>query len=336
MGHNEADAVRSVRPKGKKSIGIFYELFRLIRLTGGIMVKKEFILFIVICLFMFLIATEISYGQEKIKVYISVDIEGIAGVVNGDQTSSSGNDYGIARKWMTQEVNAAIRGALRAGATEIVVNDSHGSMRNIIISELNPEAYLITGSPKPLSMMQGIDDTYDAIFLIGYHARAGSKDGVLDHTYSSMSVFSIKVNGMELGEAEQNALIAGCYDVPIVLVTGDQIVCGQVKKSLGEEVETAVVKEGIGRHAAKSLTPKAAQALIEEKAKIALENRKRIKPLKFQPPYRFELTYLRSYMADAGELIPQVKRTGPRTVMFETNDYIEGYKLFCALIGLAR
>jgi D-amino peptidase len=185
-------------------------------------------------------------------------------------------------------------------------------------------------------MMQGIDGTYDAVFFIGYHARAGSEDGVLDHTYSGGSVFSIKVNGLELGESEQNALIAGCYDVPVVLVTGDQTVCSQVKKSLGEEVVTAIVKEGIGRYAAKSLTPKAAQALIEEKAKKALENRKNVKPLKLQPPYRFELTYLRSSMADAGELIPQVKRIGPRTVMFETEDYIQGYKLFRALIELAR
>jgi D-amino peptidase len=263
-------------------------------------------------------------------------MEGIAGVVNGEQTSSTGRDYGIARRWMTQEVNAAIEGAIRAGATEIVVNDSHGSMRNIIISELNNRASLITGSPKPLSMMQGIDETYDAVFLIGYHARAGSEDGVLDHTYSGGSVYSIKVNGMELGESEQNALIAGCFDVPIVLVTGDQTVCAQVKRSLGEEVETAVVKEAIGRYAAKSLTPAKARDLLQKKAKIALENRNRVKPLKLQPPYRFELTYMRSSMADAGELIPQVKRTGPRTVMYETDDYIEGYKLFRALVALAR
>ena len=300
------------------------------------MQKKGVILSVLVCLFSFFVVSDISYGKEKLKVFISVDMEGIAGIVNGDQTSSAGKDYGIARRWMTEEVNAAIRGALQAGATEIVVNDSHGSMRNVIISELDPAAHLITGSPKPLSMMQGIDETFDAVFLIGYHARAGSEDGVLDHTYSGGSVFSIKVNGMELGEAEQNALIAGCFDVPIVLVTGDQTVCGQVIKSLGEGIVTAVVKEGIGRYAAKSLTPKAAQALIEEKASNALENRSRIKPLKLQPPYRFELTYLRSSMADAGELIPQVKRTGPRTVMYETEDYIEGYKLFRALIGLAR
>ena len=220
--------------------------------------KKGFILSVVVCLFLFLFIMDNANGQEKLKVFISVDMEGIAGVVNGEQTSSSGKDYGIARRWMTAEVNAAIRGALQAGATEIVVNDSHGSMRNVIISELFPKAQLITGSPKPLSMMQGIDETFDAVFLIGYHARAGSKNGVLDHTYSGGSVYSIKVNDMELGESEQNALTAGYYDVPIVLVTGDQTVCSQVKKSLGEEVETAVVKEGIGRYAAKSLTPKAA------------------------------------------------------------------------------
>jgi D-amino peptidase len=298
------------------------------------MMKKGFVLSVVV--YLFLISMDISQGQEKLKVFISVDMEGIAGVVNGDQTSSSGRDYGIARRWMTQEVNAAIRGALAAGATEIVVNDSHGSMRNVIISEIDPAASLITGSPKPLSMMQGIDATFDVVFLIGYHARAGSEDGVLDHTYSGGSVYSIKVNGMELGESEQNALIAGCFDVPVVLVTGDQTVCGQVKKSLGEEVVTAVVKEGIGRYAAKSLTPKAAQALIEEKAKMALENRKNANPLKLKPPYRFELTYFRSSMADAGELIPQVKRIGPREVMFEVEDYIQGYKLFRALIAMAR
>ncbi|UCE41101.1 MAG: M55 family metallopeptidase [Candidatus Aminicenantes bacterium] len=298
--------------------------------------KKGFIFIFIIFLSMFLITAEHTYGQEKLKVYISVDMEGIAGVVNGEQTSASGGDYGIARRWMTQEVNAAIRGALEAGATEIVVNDSHGSMRNVIISELDSAASLITGSPKPLSMMHGIDETFDAIFLIGYHARAGSEDGVLDHTYSGGSVYSIKVNGKELGESEQNALIAGCYDVPIVLVTGDKTVCGQVKKSLGEEVETAVVKEGIGRYAAKSLTPTNACTLIQKKAKIALENRNKVKPLKLQSPYRFELTYMRSSMAEAGELIPQVKRTGPRTVMYEVQDYIEGYKLFRALVGLAR
>ncbi len=144
---------------------------------------KKWITFI----FVFLMAISLMGSEqakkEKLKVFISVDMEGIAGIVSVDHTSSDGKDYGIARRWMTEEANAAIQGALDAGATEIVVNDSHGGMKNLIASEINPNAYLITGSPKPLSMMQGIDETFDAVIFIGYHAKAGTKDGVLDHTY---------------------------------------------------------------------------------------------------------------------------------------------------------
>ena len=298
--------------------------------------KKSLLILFILSLTIFLCLDDYSYGQKKLKVFISVDMEGIAGIVHGDHTSSSGKDYGMARKWMTEEVNAAIREALEAGATEIVVNDSHGSMRNVIASELNPAAYLITGSPKPLSMMQGIDKSFDAVIFIGYHARAGTKDGVLDHTYSGGTVSSIKVNGMEMGEAELNALIAGWYDVPVVLVTGDSTVCELTKKSLGEELEVAAVKEAVGRYAAKSLTPQKAQELIQRKTKIALEKRNKIKPFKMKPPYRFEVNFLRSYMADGAELIPQVERTGGRSVRFVSDDYIKGFKLLRALIYLAR
>lgn len=297
--------------------------------------KNRWLLFLFIFAF-FLWATDHSFAQQKLKVFISVDMEGITGVVHSEQTSSSGKDYNIVRKWMAGEVNAAIQGALEAGATEIVVNDSHGSMRNIIASELHPAAYLITGSPKPLSMMQGIDRTFDAAILIGYHAKAGTKDGVLDHTISGGSVSSIKVSGIEMNEAELNALIAGWYDVPVVLIVGDAAVCNQTREVLGEELEVAVVKEAVGRHAAKTLTPKKAQELIKKRAKTALEKRSQIKPFKLEPPYRFELNFLRSYMADAAELIPQVERVGGRTVRFETDDYIEGFKLLRALISLGR
>ncbi|NIM89451.1 MAG: peptidase M55 [Candidatus Aminicenantes bacterium] len=278
----------------------------------------------------------LSFGQEKLKIFISVDMEGIAGIVHSDQTSSSGKDYNIARRWMTKEVNAAILGAFEAGATEVVVNDSHGSMRNIIPSELNPKAYLVTGSPKPLAMMQGIDETFDAVIFIGYHARAGTDDGVLDHTYSGSSIHSIKINGLEMGEGEINAAIAGWYKVPVVLVTGDRIVCEQVKRSLGEELEMAAVKEGVGRYAAKSLTPEKAQVLIKEKTRIALEKRKTIKPFILDPPFYFEVNFLRSYMADSAELIPQVEKKGARTVVFTSNNFVEGFKLMRVLISLAR
>jgi D-amino peptidase len=275
-------------------------------------------------------------SASKLKVFISVDMEGIIGTVNRDQVSTSGKDYNIARKWMIEETNAAILGALEAGATEIVVNDSHGSMRNIIISELHPSAYLITGAPKPLSMMQGIDNSFDAVIFIGYHAQAGTKNGVLDHTYSGSSIHSIKINNIELPEVGINALVAGYFNVPVVLISGDSAVCLQAKKLLGEEIETVAVKEGIGRYAAKCLPFKKALELIKEKTKRALEKRKKIKPFKFNPPYTFELEFNYSYQADYPELIPGVKRKGGRAVYFTSNDFIGGFKLMRALIALAR
>jgi D-amino peptidase len=299
------------------------------------MLKRKFLIFSLLLL-VILFMTSLSFNQEKLKIFISVDMEGIAGIVHSDQTSASGRDYGIAREWMTEEVNAAIQGALEAGANEIVVNDSHGSMRNIIASQLNPEAFLVTGSPKPLSMMQGIDKSFDAVILIGYHARAGTEDGVLDHTYSSSSIYSIQINGIEMGEAQINAAIAGWYNVPVVLITGDRLVCEQARDTLGDEMEIAVVKEGAGRYAAKSLTPKKAQELIKKKTKIALEKRKRIKPFILKPPSHFEVNFLRSYQAEQAELIPQVKRKGARSVSFTTDDFIVGFKLLRALIYLTR
>jgi D-amino peptidase len=298
--------------------------------------KRSLLILFIFSLTIFLCLADYSYSQKKLKVFISVDMEGIAGIVHGDHTSSSGKDYGIARRWMTEEVNAAIRGALEAGATEIVVNDSHGSMRNVIASELNPAAFLMTGSPRPLSMMQGIDQSYDAVIFIGYHARAGTKDGVLDHTISGGTIYSIKVNGSEMSEAELNALIAGWHDVPVVLIAGDAEICKQTKKSLGGELEVAIVKRAVGRYAAKTLTPQNAQELIQKMTKIALEKRNKIKPFKQKAPYRFDVNFLRSSMADGAELIPQVERTGGRSVRFVIDDYIKGFKLLRALIYLAR
>jgi D-amino peptidase len=276
------------------------------------------------------------YGQDKLKVYISVDMEGIAGVVHGDQTSSSGKDYNLARRWTTDETNAAIEGALEAGATEIVVNDSHGSKRNIIASMVNPAAHLITGSPKPLGMMQGIDETFDAIIFIGYHSKVGTKDAVLDHTMSGSAFASVIINDIEMSEAQINAALGAVFDVPVVLITGDATVCRETKEEFGEELETAVVKEAVGRYAAKTLIPEKACALIKEKTKTALEKRNWVKPYKLNPPHRFVINFNRSSMADMAEFIPQVERVSPRTVRFEIDDLIKGFKLMRALMYIAR
>ncbi|MBI4810515.1 MAG: M55 family metallopeptidase [Ignavibacteriales bacterium] len=276
-----------------------------------------------------------SYTQS-LRVFISVDMEGITGIVHGDQVSGTGGDYNIARKWMTEDVNAAVRGALDAGAKEIIVNDSHGDMRNILISDLDSSATLITGSPKPLSMMQGIDENIDAAIFLGYHAKAGTKDGVLDHTISSSTVYSIKINGIEMPELGINALVAGCFNVPVVLIAGDKAVCEQAREILGEKISTVAVKDGIGRYAAKTLSLQKSHQIIRQQVKDALLKYKQIKPYKLNPPYRFELTYLRSSQADMAMLLPNVKRIDARAVQIESDDFIVGFKFLRALIVLGR
>ncbi len=292
--------------------------------------------FLLLVLAIVLLPLSNSFAQEGLKVFISVDMEGIAGVAASDQVRADGRDYHMARMWTTQETNAAIKGALDAGATEIVVNDSHGSMRNIIADELNPAARLITGSPKPLGMMQGIDDTFDAAIFIGYHARAGTIDGVLDHTYSGAAVYALRINDLEVGESELNAMIAGEFGVPVVMIAGDKAVCEQVTDILGHNIITVPVKEGIGRYAANTLVPSEAQKLIREQVRIALEKRGEIEPYLLLRPYTFEIDFLYSYQAAAAELIPGVERITPRTVVYTQEEFIEGFKLFRALLSLAR
>jgi len=306
---------------------------------GGMAMKSKTLILALLSLSLIMALPGYLLGQSnpprKLKVYISADMEGVGGVVHADFTSIQRKEYPRSRRWMTQEVNAAIEGALAAGATEIVVNDSHGSMRNILIEELNPAAKLITGSPKALSMMEGIDSTFDAVIFIGYHARMGTERGILDHTYSSRTVSNIRINGRTLNEAEINAAIAGYYGVPVVMISGDEAVVRQTKEVL-KDIEGVVVKRGVGRYAAEVLHPEKVRELIREGAKRAIANRKKVKIFKIDPPIKLEIEFLKSSMADMATLIPGVKRIGGRTVFYEGKDYIETFKLMRALIALAR
>jgi len=271
---------------------------------------------------------------QKLKVFISVDMEGITGLVHSDQVGSNGKDYQMARRWMTEEANAAIQGAFDAGANEVIVNDSHGSMRNLILADLHPSAILITGSPKPLSMMQGIDNSFDAVVFVGYHPHEGTADGVLDHTISGGTVASVKVNGIEMPELGLNALLAGKFNVPVVFVSGDKVVCDQAKALLGSSVVTVAVKEGIGKRAAKTLPLKKAHELIRQNIKSAVERRALIKPYKMKPPYTFELTFFRSSQADQASVIPGVTRLNAKTLSLISQDAVEGFMFLRGLIML--
>ncbi len=266
------------------------------------------------------------------KVYVSCDMEGISGVVAGKQTGGSGEEYKRAQKLMTAEVNAAIEGAVSGGASEILVNDSHGNMRNILIEELNPSAQLISGSPKPLSMMQGIDSSFDAAFLIGYHAQAGTAYSVLDHSYSGI-VYQVSLNGRPLGETGLNAALAGYFGVPVVLVSGDKLLVEEATALLGT-VEGVAVKESYGRYAAKCLVPEAARALIREAAQKALS--KGGKPFVVEPPITLKVDFTSSAHLDMVELIPGAKRTGGRRIEFVHDDYLIVFKVWRAMLKLAR
>ncbi len=283
-----------------------------------------------------LLSIEQSASARGLKIYLSVDMEGISGVVQTDQTGKSGHDYDIARKWMAEDTNAAIEGAVKAGATEIVVNDAHGGQRNLLWSDLNPKATLISGSPKPLGMMQGLDSTFDAVLFIGYHARSGTENAVLDHTNASSTVFAVKVNGVEMPELGLNAWVAGHYGVPVVFVSGDDATSAQTRELLGSEVRTASVKEAIGRTSAKLLSPERAHVLIRETVEEAIKKRKQVLPYQLKPPYQVELTYFHTTQADSAMLLPYLKRVGPRTVQFTMDDLIASFKLYRALLYLGE
>jgi D-amino peptidase len=265
-------------------------------------------------------------AQKGLKVFISVDMEGISGVIHWDDTSRRGDDYSLFRKLMTQETNAAIEGALEAGATEILVRDAHGSARNILPDLLRQEAELLRDwSGGPLDMMEGIDKTFDAVIFIGYHARAGTPDAVLKHTMSG-KIYDVVLNGKKMPEAGINGAIAGHFGVPVVMIAGDLAICKQAKELFGN-IENVAVKEGIG-NAAKMLHPLKAQELIKKKTIEALKRLKDFKPFKLKPPFTMEVTFKDEERAQNASWIPGAKRTGDRSVSFTSNDLMEVLKFF--------
>jgi D-amino peptidase len=289
------------------------------------MIKKTVIVVFALA-FMVALATAGQVPAKGLKVFISVDMEGVCGVINWDETGQGGPDYGMFRTLMTQEVNAAIAGAVAAGATEILVRDAHDSARNILPELLDPRARLLREwTYGPLSMMEGIDKTYDAAIFIGYHARASTPDAVLKHTMTT-KLLDVIINGKKMPEAGINGLIAGHFGVPVVLVSGDQAIARQAKELFGD-IETAVVKEAIST-AAIMLHPSKARDLIREKTTAALKRLKDFKPLKFNPPYALDVAFADEALAQKASWIPGAVRKDEHTVSFTTNDFMEMLKLF--------
>jgi D-amino peptidase len=270
------------------------------------------------------------------RVYISVDMEGIAGVVHEDQTDPveprHAGEYNRSCRLMTAEANAGIAGALDAGATRVVVNDSHWLMRNLLADELNPAAELVSGGPKRLSMVQGIEDGFDAAMFIGYHAQAGTRDATIDHTYTSR-VYQARINGQPVGEVGLNAALAGSWGVPIALVSGDQALAAETRTLLGPSVETVVVKHAVGRFAARCLAPAVACQRIRAGAKAALQRPHAV--FTFSAPIRLEVDFVVSQMADMAELVPGSTRSSGRTVCYVGQDYRDVFRAWRAMYNLA-
>jgi len=270
------------------------------------------------------------------RVYISVDMEGVAGVAHEDQTDPieprHAGDYNRFRRLMTSEANAAIAGALEAGAKAVLVNDSHWLMRNLLAEELNPAAELLSGGPKRLSMVEGIDGDFDAAMFIGYHARAGTRNATIDHTYTSR-VYEARLNGEPVGELALNAAMAGVHGVALALVSGDQALAAEPRALLGDGIVTVVVQEAGGRFAARSLAPAVACERIRAGAAAAL--RRKHKVLKIAPPIRLEVDFALTQMADMAELVPGSSRTGGRTVSYTGDDYRQVFQAWRAMYNLA-
>jgi D-amino peptidase len=253
------------------------------------------------------------HAQRRLKIYISVDMEGIAGVVSPDQLGPAGFEYPRFREFMTGEALAAVNAAKEAGATEVVVSDSHGNGENLLIEKFPADVRVVRSWPRPLMMMQGIDSTFDAALFIGYHSSTTNLAGVRAHTMSSARLTAIELNHISMPEAGVNAAIAGYFGVPIVFLSGDDVATAEAKALLGD-LETAAVKTAISFHAATTMTPEAAQTLIGQKVKAAFARRRDFKPYVLRAPIQLDLTFKSYRPVELLGYLPFVKRTTSHTV----------------------
>ncbi len=283
-------------------------------------------------LLLVVLAATSAGAQQKLKVYISVDMEGIAGVVTNAQ--AGGSDYEWARPLMLAETNAAIAGAFEAGATEVVVNDAHGSHTNLRADLLDRRATLITGSPKPMGMVEGLDATFDAVILIGYHGHANQVDAVMGHTYSG-ALRHVLINGREVGEYGTAGMVAGYYRVPVAFVAGDKVFAEEARKFF-PGVEALAVKEGIGFTAAKTLHPAVARERITAGVKAALARRSEMKPVSFTAPITLEVELALASDADAVMFVPGMERVDGTTVRYRAPDALAAYKISRLIRMLAK
>ena len=259
---------------------------------------------------------------SKLKIYISADMEGVVGAVTGDQLGPQGFEYGRFREFMTAEVNTAIEAAVQSGATEIVVSDSHGNGENLLIERLPKNVTVVRSWPRPLMMMQGIDETFDGAIFIGYHTSTTNMTGVRAHTISSARLADVRLNGVSMSEAGINAAIAGHFNVPVIMISGDDAIVKEASDMLGP-IEGAVVKWAYGFHSARTLTPEAAYDVIREKVKRAIARIKEFKPYKITKPVQLDVRFKNYRPSELLGYLSIVERTDSHSIRFKGKDIVE-------------
>jgi len=267
------------------------------------------------------------------KIFISVDMEGISGVVQPAQLGPDGFEYQRAREWMTGEVNAAIAGIREAGPAEILVCDSHGNGQSLLIDKVPEDVRIVRGFPRPLEMMQGLDDTFAAAMFIGYHGSEWTPGAVRGHTISSARLLGVRLNGAEVSEGIYNAALAGHFGVPVALVSGDRLAVTQVQQVVAS-AEGAIVKEPYGYHSANTVTPARGQAMIREGAKRAMGKIGSLQPYRITTPVALEVGFKLTIDAERAAFVPGLARSDAHTVKGTFHDMVEVTRLLQVLTSL--
>ena len=273
-----------------------------------------------------------SAQDDGLRIYISADMEGVVGAVTGEQLGPGGFEYERFRQFMTNEVNAAIDAARAAGATEFVISDSHGNGQNLLIEQLPEDVTVIRSWPRPLAMMEGIDDSFDGVIFIGYHASTANTRGVRAHTMSSANITGLRLNGIEMTEGSMNAAIAGHFGVPVILVTGDDAAVAENQVIIGD-IEGAIVKWAKGFHSAETLTPEAAYEEIRTRTANAISRIEDFEPYVLDTPIELELSLKHYQPVELLAYLPNVEKVNSHTIRFIGQDMIEISKFLRVATG---
>jgi D-amino peptidase len=257
-----------------------------------------------------------------LKLFISVDMEGVVGVVTGDHLGPEGFEYQQAREWMTEELLAAITAARAEGVTEIVVADSHGNGENVLIDRLPEDVTIVRSWPRPLGMMQGIDESFDAAIFLGYHAGTDFSEGVRAHTFSSARLAGVRLNGDSMPEGGVNAAVAGHFGVPVIMVSGDDAAVDQMRSIVGD-IEGAVVKWSCGFHSARTMTPAASYKLIGETVSKALRRLDDFEPFVLPSPITLDVRFKNYGPSQLLAYLPIVDRPDSHSIRYEAPDMVE-------------